>query len=195
MRTAQPERRATHKPIGCRRRDGMILIELLAVLFLTAALTAVAVSSVFLLGPKLNRAAVGQLVRLGSLTDAAEQFRADVAGATTTSEQAGRYRAGDDTVILRIVGPGAEEGEGPTHLVWHWDGSELWRVRWDEKAPKYGRLGAEEGFGRVTFEVEPRDGNVRVAMQLEARREPGAGKLRARPARLEVVGVLGADCE
>jgi prepilin-type N-terminal cleavage/methylation domain-containing protein len=191
MKIAGCKRIGTSRPLShwCGH-NGFALIEFLVVLFLMAALLMVGVSTVFVLGPKLNRSAVAQMAGVASLTDAAEQFRADVAGAVALSEQVSSYQAGPETLILRI----AAEGEGkPTHLVWHWDGSDLWRIRWMEKSPKYGRLGAEGVFGAVSFGVETQQGSTRVTMQLEPRRDPRYRKLRARPSQLEIVGVLGAD--
>jgi type II secretory pathway pseudopilin PulG len=192
MKRTEAETRAAQGPSGRGRRNAFTLIELLVVLFLTGTLIAVAVASVFILGPKLNRASVAQLMRLASLTDAAEQFRADAAGAASTAEQVGPYRAGGDTLIFQVAGdrPGA-----PAYLLWHWDGSELWRIRWDEKSPKFARLGADQGFGQVTFAVEPHEDAWLVTMTLQSRREQRAGTVRERPVRLEVVGVLGADRE
>lgn len=164
-------------------RGAFTLVEVLVVLGLLSILMTVVFFT--LSGAlRLNRAADADYDRANSLTDLAEQFRADVAASRDLPGQLGSHKATEATLPLLPVETGP--------IVYHWDGLKLTRIRLPVgDKPAYPEIMALPDRVR-TVRFERIDGPQRSLVRLVV--QSGRGPVVYENLdRHEIVAAVGAD--
>lgn len=161
------------------RRPGFTLIEMCMVMAALALLSGVA--AVALVGAlRLQRSSADALDRMSAWRDLADQFRADVAGATAVPERRGDDVAGPACLLLTL---GAED-----QVVYRVEGERL--VREEYVGGARHRREVARGKGLTAFEFERADGGRLVTLRLFTLGADG----RRRPA-VAFAAALGGDLQ
>ena len=147
-----------------KRRAAFTLIEILTVLAIFSVVSLL-MFQIITKSIELNRLAMGQLTQLITQGDLTMRFRTDVAAASGQLPSLGTFRSGPETLILDFsptIGPPPSAAQ----VIWQWDGSQLWRIGWDDDAPQRVSVVPEERYREVSFATDQEDNGTRITAHL-----------------------------